>query len=202
MPTVSPLPPSSPALPAPRSLAMRSLMSAARRGLIAGLALALPALAVAQPAPATGTAAPASTPISTAPPPLGNGADNAGMTRPAPAGLYQALGEREGIARIMDDLVNRAMADARIGPIFKDTKAQALKDSLTLQICVLAGGPCVYEGDNMKAAHADFVITKGDFNRLVELLQFAMDGQDVPFTQQNRLLALLAPMHGDVITRR
>ena len=180
---------------------MRSLMSAARRGLIAGLALAFPALALAQSVPPAAPAMPASAAaVSTAAPPLGNGADNAGMTRPAPAGLYQALGEREGIARIMDDLVNRAMADARIGPIFKNTKAQALKDSLTLQICVLAGGPCVYEGDNMKAAHADFVINKGDFNRLVELLQFAMDGQNVPFTQQNRLLALLAPMHRDVIT--
>lgn len=134
--------------------------------------------------------------------PAANGADRAGMTRPAPDGLYEALGEKPGIARLMDDLVTRAVADPRIGPIFKDTKVQALKDSLTLQVCVLSGGPCVYEGDNMKAAHADFAITKGDFNRLVELLQFAMDAQNIPFTQQNRLLALLAPMHGDIITRR
>jgi hemoglobin len=137
-----------------------------------------------------------------APAPAANGADRAGMTRPAPEGLYQALGEKAGIARLMDDLVTRAVADPRIGHIFKDTKVQALKDSLTLQVCLLSGGPCVYEGDNMKAAHADFAITKGDFNRLVELLQSAMDAQNIPFTQQNRLLALLAPMHGDIITRR
>lgn len=156
------------------------------------LALALCAFAPAR----------AQQPAAPAPAAAANGADRAGMTRPAPDGLYQALGEKAGIARLMDDLVTRAMADARIGPIFKDTKPQALKDSLTLQVCVLSGGPCVYEGDSMKAAHADLAITKGDFNRLVELLQAAMDAQNIPFTQQNRLLALLAPMHGDIITRR
>lgn len=177
---------------------MRSILSS-----IALVAAAVAALSVhAQPAPVAGAPAASSKPVSTAPPPVGNGADNASMTRPAPEGLYQALGEKAGIARVMDDLVNRAAADARIGHLFKETKPQALKDSLTLQICVLTGGPCVYEGDTMKAAHANFVITKGDFNRLVELLQVALDAQNVPFTQQNRLLALLAPMHKDVITKR
>lgn len=39
------------------------------------------------------------------------------------------------------------------------------------------------------------------FNALVEVLQSAMDAQGIPFAQQNRLLALLAPMHRDVITK-
>lgn len=119
-----------------------------------------------------------------------------------PAGLYDALGRKEGIARIMDRLVDSAFRDARIGPIFKQTKPQALKESLTDQICVLTGGPCVYEGADMRAAHADLQIRKSDFNALVELLQAAMDAEGVPFTQQSRLLALLAPMHRDVITVR
>lgn len=119
-----------------------------------------------------------------------------------PAGLYDALGRKDGIARIMDRLVDSAFRDARIGPIFKETNPKALKESLTDQICVLTGGPCVYEGADMKAAHADLQIRKSDFNALVELLQAAMDAEGVPFTQQSRLLALLAPMHRDVITVR
>lgn len=118
----------------------------------------------------------------------------------APAGLYQALGEKEGIARLMDDFVNRAVKDPRIGHHFKDTKPQALKESLTDQICQLSGGPCQYEGADMKAAHADMDISKAHFNALVELLQAAMAAQGIPFAQQNRLLALLAPMHRDIIT--
>ena len=119
----------------------------------------------------------------------------------APAGLYQALGEKPGITRLVDDFVNRVVKDPRIGSHFKDTKPAALKESLTDQICQLSGGPCKYEGADMKSAHADMDINKGHFNALVEVLQSAMDAQGIPFAQQNRLLALLAPMHRDVITK-
>ncbi|MBT9443670.1 MAG: group 1 truncated hemoglobin [Acidovorax sp.] len=130
------------------------------------------------------------------------GAAKATATATAPAGLYQALGEKPGITRLMDDFVNRLVVDPRIGGHFKDTKPAALKESLTDQICQLSGGPCKYEGADMKSAHADMDITKGHFNALVEVLQSAMDAQGIPFAQQNRLLALLAPMHRDVITIR
>ncbi|MFN7156788.1 MAG: group I truncated hemoglobin [Acidovorax sp.] len=124
------------------------------------------------------------------------------VTTTAPAGLYQALGEKPGITRLMDDFVNRLVKDPRIGGHFKDVKPAALKESLTDQICQLSGGPCKYEGADMKSAHADMDINKGHFNALVEVLQSAMDAQGIPFAQQNRLLALLAPMHRDVITIR
>lgn len=138
--------------------------------------------------------------------PIPGGPVAAGVRGPAPAGLYQALGGKEGIARLMDDLVERAVKDPRIGPIFqesfKQTKPQALKDSLTAQICLLAGGPCEYDGVDMQSAHMHMKIDKSHFNALVELLQDAMDARRIPFTQQNRLLALLAPMHRDIITVR
>ncbi len=119
----------------------------------------------------------------------------------APAGLYQALGEKPGITRLVDDFVDRLLKDPRIGSHFKDIKPAALKESLTDQFCQLSGGPCKYEGADMKSAHADMDINKGHFNALVEVLQTAMDAQGIPFAQQNRLLALLAPMHRDIITR-
>ena len=120
----------------------------------------------------------------------------------APAGLYQALGEKPGITRLMDDFVNRLLTDPRIGSHFKDAKPQPLKDSLTRQICQLSGGPCQYTGPDMKTAHGEMDITKANFHALVEVLQAAMDAQGIAFSQQNRLLALLAPMQRDVITVR
>ena len=120
----------------------------------------------------------------------------------APAGLYQALGETAGITRLMDDFVNRLLIDPRIGGHFKDAKPQPLKDSLTRQICQLSGGPCQYTGPDMKTAHGEMDITKANFHALVEVLQTAMDAQGIAFSQQNRLLALLAPMQRDVITVR
>ncbi|MDH0864082.1 group 1 truncated hemoglobin [Mitsuaria sp. GD03876] len=116
--------------------------------------------------------------------------------------LHRALGGDEGIARIVNGMVDRAYADPRIQKKFDGVNPKALKESLSNQFCVLAGGSCRYEGETMKNAHAHLALDKADFNALVEDLQLSMDEQRVPFTVQNRLLALLAPMHRDIITKR
>ena len=115
--------------------------------------------------------------------------------------LYRAFGEKAGITALADDFVNRMMADPRIGHFFKNTKPANLKEQLADQFCLLSGGPCKYQGDSMKAAHADLQVRRADFNALVEALQQSMDARNIPFAAQNRLLALLAPMHRDIITR-
>ncbi len=120
---------------------------------------------------------------------------------PAP-GLYQAFGEQAGIRSLMDDFVLRLKADARIGTQFRDTNPAQLAGSLTDQLCQIAGGPCTYKGPDMKTAHADMGITRADFNALVEVLQASMNAKGIPFARQNQMLALLAPMHRDVIAPR
>ena len=128
---------------------------------------------------------------------------SASATAPAaPAGLYAALGEKPGIDRLAGDFVARLLRHPRIGAHFKDAKPEALQQSLAEQFCALSGGPCTYQGADMLDVHADMDINKGDFNALVEVLQRAMDAQGIAFSQQNRLLALLAPMHRDIITGR
>jgi len=120
---------------------------------------------------------------------------------PAP-GLYQALGERQGIHLLMEDFARGLKADPRIGTQFADTNLDNLAQSLTDQVCQLAGGPCTYQGPDMRTAHENMDITRADFNALVEVLQNSMAARGVPFGRQNQLLALLAPMHRDVITVR
>ena len=53
----------------------------------------------------------------------------------------------------------------------------------------------------MSAAHKGLHLTNADFDALVEDLQDALDAAGVPFRVQNRLLARLAPMQKDVVTR-
>lgn len=115
------------------------------------------------------------------------------------AGLYAALGEQPGIRVLMDDFVARLKAEPRFGKRFKDTKPEMLSERLTEQVCVLSGGPCAYKGASMKDSHADMGITRAEFNLLVQVLQQAMDARGIAFARQNQLLALLAPMHRDVI---
>lgn len=115
--------------------------------------------------------------------------------------LYVAFGGKAGLDKIALDLVDRSKADPRILKFFKDANAQGLADSLSEQFCFLLGGPCKYEGATMAKAHKDMGIGRSDFNALVENLQDALDAAKIPFTVQNKLLALLAPMHRDVVEK-
>lgn len=125
----------------------------------------------------------------------------AAHAQPAAAddGLYQAFGGHGGLVRLMDDFMQRLLADARMRPFFKDADHAAVKKQLVLQFCEVCGGPCRRDGPTMKEAHDGMDISRGDFNALVEVLQDAMDAQGVPFRAQNRLLARLAPMHREIV---
>jgi hemoglobin len=114
--------------------------------------------------------------------------------------LYKAFGEKAGLVSLMDDFMVRLLADPRTGPHFKPANQQRVKEQLVDQFCALGGGPCVYKGADMKSSHANLDIKKSDFNALVEVLQQSMDAKGIPFTRQNQMLALLAPMHRDIIT--
>lgn len=91
--------------------------------------------------------------------------------------------------------------DPRIVGHFKNIDIERLRDKLVEQVCVEAGGPCTYTGDSMQESHKGQHLTPSDFNALVEDLQNAMDAEGVAVPAQNRLLARLAPMRGEVIDR-
>jgi hemoglobin len=88
------------------------------------------------------------------------------------------------------------------GPFSYDgTDFVRLAAKLEEQFCVVSGGPCKYTGKDMKTSHEDLKVNRAQFNALVENLQDAMAKNDVPSHTQNRLLALLAPMHRDIVTK-
>lgn len=125
----------------------------------------------------------------------------AGAVQAQTAPLYQALGEKPGIAALSSDFVDRVKANPQIGKMFDDIKPAYLKEQFSDQFCELSGGPCKYEGETMKNSHAQLGIDKAQYNLVVELLQTTMDARNIPFTAQNQLLAKLAPMYRDIITK-
>ena len=116
-------------------------------------------------------------------------------------GLYARLGGQPGIARIVDGAVALFLADDRVKADFEETNIGRLKSRLAEQICHLAGGPCVYKGRPMGEAHAALHVDRARFNAVAEDLQQAMEDLGVPYWTQNRLMALLASMQRDVVTR-
>ncbi|WP_024681589.1 group I truncated hemoglobin [Pseudomonas syringae] len=113
--------------------------------------------------------------------------------------LYQDLGQRAGIQRIVEGMLMNIAKDERIVERFRKIDIVRLRDKLVEQLCVEAGGPCRYTGDIMAESHKGQNLTPSDFNALVENLIAAMDTENVPIPAQNRLIARLAPMRGEVL---
>jgi hemoglobin len=120
--------------------------------------------------------------------------------------LYERLGGKKAITKVVDDFVGRVAMDARINHYFAQTAAdparmKKFKLNLVYQICQATGGPCRYTGKNMKDAHAGMGITSADFTALVEDLSGALDKFKVQAKEKNELLGALAPMKSDIVTK-
>lgn len=120
---------------------------------------------------------------------------------PELTGVYEQFGGAPGMAALMDEFMAILLEDPRMRPFFEKVDHDRVKRQLAEQFCVILGGGCAYSGRDMRETHAGFAIDRADFNALVEDLQIAMDRRGIPFRAQNRLLAILAPMHREVINR-
>jgi hemoglobin len=120
---------------------------------------------------------------------------------PADDTLYHALGDKPGIDAIVVHTVAHILSDDRIKATFDNTNMDRFRKLAADHLCVVAGGPCEYKGRSMHDAHKGLHLTNLDFNALVEDLQQGMDEAGVPFTTQNRLLARLAPMQHEIVTK-
>ena len=115
------------------------------------------------------------------------------------ANYYEELGGQNGVEEIVDNFINEISFDPDIVTFFEGTDINRLREKLIEQFCMESGGPCEYTGDSMRDVHTGVNISKGQFNRIVELLQAAMDKAGTPQTAQNRLIRSLAPMRPDII---
>lgn len=115
--------------------------------------------------------------------------------------LFETFGGREGLTKIMDDVMPRWLQNPRTRPFFERSDQERIKLQLVEQFCVIMNGPCEYSGRTMAEAHRGMNVDEGAFYALVEELQRSLNVMDVPFAAQNRLIAALAPMHRDIIDK-
>ena len=115
--------------------------------------------------------------------------------------LYDRLGGNSGVTNIVSGTLKYTLADPRIAHTFDNSNVPRVEKLLIEQICDLTDGPCTYSGQTMERSHRGLNLNTMHFNALVENMQKAMDDEGVPFATQNDLLAILAPMHGDVTGR-
>ena len=115
--------------------------------------------------------------------------------------LYQQLGGEPGVAAIVERMIALVTTDDRVKNDFDNINLNRLKIRISDQICELAGGPCPYKGRSMAASHKGLELTRAKFNAVAEDLQTAMQQSGVSYWTQNRLMALLAPMQRDIVTK-
>jgi hemoglobin len=115
------------------------------------------------------------------------------------ASLYERLGGLEPVTSVVDSFVARCAGDGRINRKFERTDVPRLKKMLVDQVCEATGGPCTYTGRGMRSTHDGMAVTAGEFDALVEDLVLTLGEFDVPGAEQQELLALLAPMRGDIV---
>jgi hemoglobin len=109
---------------------------------------------------------------------------------PSGPSLYQLFGEKAGIQAIVDDFMRRTLADPRVASRFDKIVTPKLKETMFEQMCVATGGPCVYHGRDMKAAHLNMHISNSEYDALTEDLVAALDARHIPKEAQQRFLVL------------
>ncbi len=119
----------------------------------------------------------------------------------AAGSLYDALGGQTGVTRISRDAITLYMTDPRLAQYFDNINPDWLMPHFTTFICHVADGPCTYHGRSMATSHRGLHINEAAFDAVVEDLQAALRRNQVPFWTQNRLLARLAPMEREIVTR-
>ncbi len=129
-------------------------------------------------------------------------------TAPNPAPAFPELrpvldefGGEAGLTALMETFMADLLADPRTGRFFANADQERVKRQLTEQFCVILGGDCTYTGRDMRTSHAGQDIDRSHFYALVEVLQVSMNKHSIPFRAQNKLLAKLAPMHREIVTK-
>jgi hemoglobin len=91
-------------------------------------------------------------------------------------------------------------ADPTLAPFFANRDLRSVKAHQRAFIAAAIGGPEVYQGRDMAAAHATFGITDAHFDAVVDHLLAALTGLGVPAETTGQIGAALAPLRSDIVT--
>ncbi len=120
--------------------------------------------------------------------------------------LYERLGGVFAIATVVDDFIDRVMADARLNANPKVNEAHhkvapaGFKYLVTEQVCAASGGPQKYTGRSMHDSHAHLAITAAEWDAFLDDLRQTLDKFQVPAAEQAELTAIVQSTRNDIVT--
>jgi hemoglobin len=132
---------------------------------------------------------------------------NSSMTAPTTQekkSLYTRLGGYDAIAAVVDDFVGRLVTDKKLNKFFVGHSEDSLKRirmHVIDQLCMVAGGPCIYTGRDMKTSHHGLGITNDDWDVSVKHLVETLDKFKVPQPEKDELLAAISTLKKDIVDK-
>ena len=119
--------------------------------------------------------------------------------------LYDRLGGVYSIATVVDDLIDRIMADPRLNanPLVDEAHHRVppagFKYLVTEMVCWAAGGPQKYTGKSMAESHRDLKINSEEWKAFLDDFQQALDKFKVPAEEQAELKAIVNSTRSDIV---
>ena len=122
--------------------------------------------------------------------------------------LYERLGGLKGITVVVDDFINRLVANKTLNknPAIdagrKSAPAPYLKYQVSQMVCEVTGGPCKYTGRAMKESHAHLNISEKEWGVMAGEFKKSLDKFKVPATEQKELFEIVGTTKGDIVVRK
>jgi len=119
--------------------------------------------------------------------------------------LYERLGGVYSIATVVDDFVDRVMANPRINANRNVDEAHqkvppaGFKYLMTEMVCWAAGGPQRYTGRGMAESHRHLNINPKEWEAFLDDLQQSLDKFKVPAAEQAELRAIVQSTYDDIV---
>ena len=120
--------------------------------------------------------------------------------------LYTRLGGVYSIATVVDDLVNRVIADPRLNanPLVDEAHHRVppagFKYLVTELVCFATGGPQKYSGKSMAESHNHLQISSQEWEAFVDDFRQTLDKFQVPAAEQGELHAIVASTRSDIVS--
>ena len=122
--------------------------------------------------------------------------------------LYDRLGGLKGITVVVDDFINRLVANKTLNknPAINAGRTRSpapyLKVQVSQWICELSGGPCKYTGKAMNESHAHLNISEKEWDVMAKEFKKSLDKFQVPAAEQQELFDMVGKTKGDIVVRK
>jgi hemoglobin len=114
--------------------------------------------------------------------------------------IYEQIGGPGAVAATVEEFYARLLADPQTAPFFDGIDLSRLKSHQRAFIAAALGGPEIYAGRDMTAAHAGLDISSDDFDAVVGHLVDTLTSLGVPDDTIAAIGGALAPLRADIVT--